>query len=75
MEEFLKELDALCEKNGITYTKPIIQEDFHFFNQPSSKTSTIFSETFSNYHAPEKWMETIRESRILFTKKTRAKIR
>ena len=75
MEEFLKEIFNLCEKYGIQYFQPIINERMDFFKQPSSLTSTSLSGTFSTYHHQEVWTEITKEMSIRFVKKTREKVR
>ena len=75
MEEFVKELHNLCEKYGILYTKPILNERMDFFKQPHSVTSTSLSSTFSTYQYQETWVEITKELNVRFVKKTREKVR
>ena len=75
MDAFLKELQKLSEKHGITLKQPIVNEKIDFFRQLSSLTSTGFSETFSTYHVQELWAETTKELSVRFIKKTRARVR
>lgn len=75
MEDFIKEIHNLCEKYGVSYTKPVVLERIDFFKQPQSITSTSLSSTFSNYQYEETWSEITKELNVRFLKKRREKVR
>lgn len=70
MEEFLNELQELCQKHDITFKNLELHERKITFKKQSSNTTPFETTVF---HREETWEETIKELDIRFVKKRKEK--